>query len=762
MRTTTHRVIILVVAILLSPSVLGDVVRWDFESDLDLREWVPNSHLSNVVIEDGVLRAAAIDWDPFLLCRSTAIEATAYQYVVIRLRADGPGIGELFWSGELEGQYGGLTERKKVRFSVEGDDRWQEIVVFPFWHTERVVRQLRLDLYQGAHFEIDWVCVRDWGGGRSPNAFGVWGLGGDVAGWQIHPGALNLFAPPVRIDVSDKTWVTVQLKSDRPGVAAVLWALEDAPGVQSEDFSILGDGKLHAYNLRIADNPAWRGRILAFGIRLPAEAKAWLESVRLGKEPSGPGEIEFCYFGFEDGTNRVGRPCRLLAQVVNRGGGPQGVRGVHLILPEAVQLVSEPAKLYHPGLEHGEIARFTWEIAAAKAGSYRVGLLFSGKGSLPPQQTVSLQFTEPVDRPAADYVPPPRPVKTAVDICAFYFPGWDTAQKWDCVRDVAPYRKPLLGYYDESNPECVDWQIKWAVENGISCFLVDWYWVEGRRQLTHWFEAYQRARYRDFLKVAIMWANHNPPNTHSVDDLLSVTRHWIEEYFPLKSYYHIDGKPAVFIWSPRGIRADLGSVETVRETLRRSQALAREAGYEGITFVAMGNDFSGTGVQALLEEGYAGITTYHEWGSTVDGAVSTKLFDFRDVVRESTAAWRRKNRAAGSLHYYPLVDTGWDSRPWHGDKAMVIQGRTPQLFEELLWQGRSFCVENDKPILVLGPVNEWGEGSYIEPCTEFGFEMLEAVRRVFANGDAADWPANTAPQDVGRGPYDFPLPDPHD
>jgi hypothetical protein len=445
-----------------------------------------------------------------------------------------------------------------------------------------------------------------------------------------------------------------------------------------------------------------------------------------------------------------------LAQILNRGGSPQGIRDIHLILPNELKLLSEPDRLWHSGIEHDEIARFIWEIMAEKPGTYQVGLFFSGKGNIPPDQKTLLEFTEPSAVTNAEYVPKPTPVKTGIEICAFYFPGWDSASKWDCIRRVAPNHKPLLGYYDESNPECVDWQIKWAVENGISCFLVDWYWVQGRQQLTHWFEAYRKARYRDFLKVAIMWANHNPPNTHSVEDWLNVTRHWIENYFSLKSYYHIDNKPSIFIWNPTGIRNDLGGSDAVKKVFDQSQDMARAAGFQGITFVAMGNDFGAGHIQALLKEGYSGITTYHEWGHTIDGAISQKLFRYEDVVRNSPAAWREKDKAAGSLRYYPCVDTGWDSRPWHGNKAMVIQGRTPELFEKLLMQARLFCEQNSKPVLILGPVNEWGEGSYIEPCTEFGFGMLEALRRVFAKGDSINWPINISPSDVGLGPYDFP------
>ncbi|MCX5772472.1 MAG: glycoside hydrolase family 99-like domain-containing protein, partial [Candidatus Hydrogenedentes bacterium] len=332
---------------------------------------------------------------------------------------------------------------------------------------------------------------------------------------------------------------------------------------------------------------------------------------------------------------------------------------------------------------------------------------------------------------------------------------WDSRSKWDCVRSTAPNRKPALGYYDEGNPECVDWQIKWAVENAISCFLVDWYWCDGKQQLTQWFDAYRKAKYRDLLKVAIMWANHNPPGTHSAEDFRNVTREWIDKYFNLPGYFRINGKPAVFIWAPSNIRADLKGSDAVKKSMDDAQELARKAGYPGITFVAMGYDFSKQTIDALIAEGYTGVTTYHEWGA-LQNAQGPQRLKFEDVVKTAGQSWADKNKAAGSLAYYPVIDTGWDSRPWHGDKALVLEGRTSQLFYQLLQGAWQFAVDHDKKVVILGPLNEWGEGSYIEPCVEFGFKMYEAVREVFALG--AERPVNIAPSDVHRGPYDYPDP----
>ncbi len=749
------RLCVLILTLVGSAQASNDALTWEFDDDRDTRIWQPNADLTNVTIANGALKAYATGTDPFLLCRDVTIATRPWQYVVLRMKANRAGIGELFWSGQLEGKYGGLTEQKKVRFWVRGDSQWEEIVLFPFWHTEGTVRQLRLDVYEGADFEIDSICILEWGRGLPPSSVCIWTPGGEASEWRIHPSAPERFAPPVHIDVGDKTWVAVELASDTDGVAAVLWAREDAPGMQSQEFLIRGDGKRRVYNVRMADVAAWRGRIVAFGIRPPEGADIRLESIRIGTEPFGPGELEVSYFGFENGVNRAGRPCRLIAQITNLGGSAQSIREVHLNVGSGLEILSQPALPGHEGIEHGDYAVFAWEITAPQPGAYPVHLSFSGKGNMPPGCEAVLQFSKPPAVARATYVPEPKPVRTDIELCAFYFPGWESDGKWDCIRRVAPVRKPLLGYYDESNPECVDWQIKWAVENGISCFLVDWYWVQSRQQLTHWFEAYRKARYRDYLSVAVMWANHNPPNTHSVDDWLKVAKHWIDEYFSLKSYYHLDGMPAAFIWHPWAIRSDLGGSEIVRQAFAQSQDMARAAGFKGITLVAMGHDFSASHVEALLQEGYRGITNYHEWGPKIDAGVSRKRFTYEDVVRDSPIAWQTKDNVAGALAYYPLVDTGWDSRPWHGHKAMVVQGRTPERFEELLLQARSFCRQRNKSVMILGPVNEWGEGSYIEPCTEFGFDMLQAVRRVFTEGPAESWPINLSPADIGLGPYDF-------
>jgi hypothetical protein len=325
--------------------------------------------------------------------------------------------------------------------------------------------------------------------------------------------------------------------------------------------------------------------------------------------------------------------------------------------------------------------------------------------------------------------------------------------RWQPILDY-PIRKPILGWYDEANPECADWQIKWAVEHGISFFMVDWYWCQGNRHLEHWLhDAFMKARFRKYLKWAVMWANHNPPDTHSLDDWRKVTQYWIDHYFGMKEYYRIDGRPAVFIWAPAGIRNDIGSSAHAAKLYALSQQMARDAGLPGIYFVAMSSHQSEAACKQLKEEGYEAFTSYHAFQLAAQRAGS-KRFPFSEVVSTSPQVWREADERAAGLLYMPIVDTGWSSEPWHGNESLVISDRTPKQFGELCRAARRYADQSDKKIIAIGPWNEWGEGSYIEPYAENGFEDLDQLRAAFC--PPGDWPPNLIPSDIGRGPYDLP------
>ncbi len=738
----------------------GALPAWEFDQGNELTDWVPNSHVADAIIENGILRARGADWDAYFLNRTVTFTTSPYQSVLIRMRATHGGTAELFWSGLLEGEYGGLTPSKRLQFAVPDDQEWHEFALFPFWHTEDKIRQLRLDLYSGATFEIDYIRILAWDNNTPPVEQYVWSGSDAWLNKPIFPAAPERFAPPVSLDVSDKFWVTLVARADEETPASLIWANKKKSGINQRSFVLRGGGKPHTYNLEMTGLRTWETPLVAIGLQIPRPDGVTIESLSIQDMPGGGADVVIPYFSFVNAPNRAGKPCAVMLRVANRGGKDAAVTNVTLQPSADIQVTETFPDALPVSVPFGEFHDFVWRIQVESPGEYSLSAHITGEG-FDEKMTTVLRFDPPAQAGKSDYVPEPKPVPTTIDVCAYYFPGWDAPSKWDCIRNVAPNRKPVLGYYDESLPECVDWQIKWAVENGITCFLVDWYWIQGAQHLTHWFEAYRQARYRDVLKVAIMWANHNPPDTHSLDDWRAVTQEWIEKYFTLPSYYRVENKPLVMIWDPNTLRRDLEKrSENVRDALAMSQRMAQEAGFDGIYFVAMGYDFSSSQMQRLWEEGYKAVTTYHEWGKAVDSAFGVRHLTFESVVQNSPRAWNEKHAAADKLTYLPVVDTGWDSRPWHGDESLVISGRTPELFEQLLRAAKAFCEQHPKPFLVLGPMNEWGEGSYIEPCTEFGFDMLERIPTVFAADSSDSFPVNLAPEDVGLGPYDFPPQEP--
>ena len=374
--------------------------------------------------------------------------------------------------------------------------------------------------------------------------------------------------------------------------------------------------------------------------------------------------------------------------------------------------------------------------------------------------------------PLLAYVPEPQPVKSAVEITAIYYPGTDQMSEWDVVAQTCPERKPLLGWFDEGNPEAIDWQIKWAVEHGISSFCVDWYWNRGFRRLEHWVTGYYKARFRKYLKWYMMYANHNQPGAHSTEDQIAATKYWIDNYFKTPEYYKIDGKPVVCYWDDGNLDRDfIAEAEARGETLKPgdgirrafaiSEKMAKEAGLPGIHWQLMwrGTAYDPAEAVAKRGAGFSSAVSYSfVWEArrlAPNAAAKAEGLTYDMVVEGMPKLWEAK-AVQRELPWWLPIPTGWDDRPRSFSRATVIRGRTPAKFAALCREARAFCEKNGIRHAVVHPINEWQEGSYVEPNEEYGFGMYDAIRDAFCEKPAGGWPSDVRPSDVGLGPYDYP------
>ncbi len=766
---------VLWVALLVMPTALlaGEktVIEWRFDTPGNLHGWAAGGHIRGAKISGGALVGETTDWDPILLGPMFEAVATPTQRVEIKMKTPRGGRAQLFWTQSTEGRFGGFSEQKSCSFTTESGNQFRVYRVYPFWHAAGKIVRLRFDPPATGKFAIEWIRIVDVPSlGRSKAK--AWRFDTELQGWHSwhdvsEPVIVRkrlrlkaegkspiLMSPLLSVPAEENQFVSIRMAVDRGTSGRVLCVSSKRFGSEAASFPLRADGKMHSYHVDMGRLGHWKDTILLLGIQ-PTDAEGaevTIESIQVAPSPCGPAELEVGYFGPADGVNRVGRPAQVTLLLRNIGGDAAENVTATLTVPSTLRVIGSPQQRIDK-LTHWLPKTVSWPVVASSPGDAAVSVKLQAANAEGALAAATIEFS-PVPRVApGSYIPEPQPVESPYEVGVFYFPGWDSMSRWRPILNY-PMRKPVLGWYDESNPECADWQIKWAVEHGITFFMVDWYWCRGNRHLEHWLHnAYMKARFRKYLKWAIMWANHNPPNTHSVDDWRQVTQYWIDHYFGMEEYYRIDGRPAVFIWAPSNIRRDVGGSEKAAQLYALSQQMARKAGLPGIYFVAMSSHESEAACRQLKAEGYEAFTSYHAFQLAAHRAGS-KRFPFADVVETSPEVWRRADQRASGLLYMPIVDTGWSSEPWHGSKSLVIYDRTPELFGKLCRAARDYADRTGKRIITIGPWNEWGEGSYIEPYAEYGFGDLDALRRAFCPPGA--WPPNLVPADVGRGPYDLP------
>ncbi|MFN3420981.1 MAG: glycoside hydrolase family 99-like domain-containing protein, partial [Armatimonadota bacterium] len=726
------------------------VISWDFNRDGDFEGWTPNREIVDAKVEGGVLSFKAVGLDPILEYRLPLdIPASPWHAIEIHLKADRDGIAEFFWSNTTEPPYGGFRPNKRTKFWVIGDGQWRTYRILPFWHPEGKIIRLRFDPYGDANFQVDYIRIVELSTGQVRDWFAVGEIElrrqrDGLTAVMREPDALLLM--PVSVDAETNAFVSIRMAVNAGSVATLFFATEQTHGLHSRSFPIIADGKVHTYTLDMLGLPQWRGRVIAVGLR-PTNAsgvKAQIFSVQISDRPQGEPELQVKVFALDDATPRANVPTEIFAIVTNRGGQPLRNIKATLRLPAGVETISQPKPI--DSLEFGEEAELRWRIVARKPLKGVATLTVTADKVSPVTTQLTLNFPQRLSVAKSDYVPEPRPVRGKYEVGVYYFPGWKSWGQWLPIF-AFPERKPVLGWYREGDPEVADWHIKWAVEHGITFFAYDWYWVQGARQLEHALhDGYMRARYRHLLKFCLLWANHNPPKTSSLEDCIAVTRFWIANYFRLPEYFTVDGKPVVIIFSTHRLTEDLGS-EGVRKAFDAMRQECVNHGLKGLYLVACVWDAGQA--QRAAAEGYDAVTTY-TW-ATLGIKPEEKWSPFDLLIDAYRRNWEDIARNSPIPIMVPICG-GWDSRPWHGDKAVVRFGRNPENFKRHLQDAKAFLdkyVPQGKalPIAIIEAWNEWGEGSYIEPHAEFGFGYLDAVREVFT--DAPKKHLDLAPVDVG-------------
>jgi len=470
---------------------------------------------------------------------------------------------------------------------------------------------------------------------------------------------------------------------------------------------------------------------------------------------------------------RAERSTRVVIDWLNEGDTLEQV-SVTLQLPAGA--TTSQSVQHVASWDRGERREFSWEVVADRplVGEARVE---AAAGDRPAgQAVVPLRWHEPSAVQPLDAVPEPHPVDTGrAIVCAVHCPLWAGGRPW---RHIVPHpdREPVLGWYDEGSPEVTDWEVTWALDHGISCFLVCWYRAKGNEgrpvepALDHWLEGLRRSRHGDRMQFAIIFENGNRAfagGTSEADLLDHLLPFWIDQYFRRPNYLQIDGRPVLAIYDVPRFVEDLGGEAATARILETLRDRCRAAGFAGLTILGQSCWGRPAGVDLTAQ-----VAMIHRLGMDAHWAYHWPTFagvldgDLRPDAAKVMAAQEQLWR---SLPQPSLITAsmGWDSTPWKSSLTPTRWRLTPEDYAALCRSAaRELEQRRDAGIagrlVLLDNWNEFGEGHYLMPHREHGFDYLHAVRAAFAPGapgksdpeQCDPVPCDLVPEDIGLGPYD--------
>ncbi len=372
-----------------------------------------------------------------------------------------------------------------------------------------------------------------------------------------------------------------------------------------------------------------------------------------------------------------------------------------------------------------------------------------------------------------DHVPTPVPATTDRIVAAHYYAAWKKGAPglhngFDDLHNF-PERTPLCGYYDEEDPNFTDWEIKWALEHGVNCWIYCWYRYKQfqgtpvKREHLRCGHALHEglfgAKYGNMMKFALMFENGGRwSNTNPEDMLENLMPYWCDTYFSRENYLVLDNKPVLFICGHNEFVKGFKDCEEQRETLEKCREYAKSRGFDGMYFAAAIWDYNKVDPEFYAEFDRRGYDFHFSYNAgynppcdtdddeqIIDGQLEMLMKRlnqspskhipvascFRDAEPRTTEAWNALGFNFGAETKYHLSADGFR-------RVIRKMKNMADALPENAWGRRIFMLDN---------WNEYDEGHYILPTHEYGFRYLQAIREELTDRD--NLPDYRMPQDLG-------------
>jgi len=268
--------------------------------------------------------------------------------------------------------------------------------------------------------------------------------------------------------------------------------------------------------------------------------------------------------------------------------------------------------------------------------------------------------------------------------------------------ELASQFHPLIGPYDSSDPDALEYQTLEMKIAGIDGVLIDWYGVKDMydyRSNNRNTDKMTVACSKAGLKYAVVMEDAIVPGLvkagkSTADDYANSAITWLQSgWFQQPGYLQWHGKPLLLIFGPQYYKEpDLQRFfgETSLFTL-----LGRKDGAVGA--------FDWPEPQVGDEKSWKQVDLFYDRAKSWPSFIPVAYPRFEDIYKQA------------GIH----------------DSYGEIKDQEGQTFQKLLDRAH----RSGAPFVQIATWNDWGEGTQIEPSKEFGYRDLEVLQRDRRNDD---------------------------
>ncbi|WP_395043719.1 glycoside hydrolase family 99-like domain-containing protein [Flavobacterium sp.] len=370
-------------------------------------------------------------------------------------------------------------------------------------------------------------------------------------------------------------------------------------------------------------------------------------------------------------------------------------------------------------------------------------------------------------------------MKKNIKFLAYYLPQYHTIPEndkwwgkgfteWTNVKKALPlfagHKQPIvpgeLGYYNLlEQPEIQHKQANLAKEYGVDGFIYYQYWF-GNGKMVLEKPAEQMLLDKSIsLPFCFCWANETWKGIwHGIDNPSILIEqiypgeedycnyfNYLEPFFKDERYIKIDNKPMFHIYR-------LDDIPNVDQFINLFNALAIKIGFNGIHFIAtvsvnspnvLNNDnvYGVVGIDAFQKLRYSQLFHFKKdsFLYKCEYRILYQLGYFDVLGKRKKPLVVDYNKGLKKLainfphtKYIPCVIPNWDNSPRSGKKSLIFINSSPNAFYKYFKELMHYIGKQEsKPtMIVLKSWNEWAEGNYLEPDSNYGRKWLEVIKKI--------------------------------